>query len=186
MSRRQFLSQLLRADTEWMLEEWASLSGQGRKLILDRVLDSQFASLLRWFTSDDNGQKIKRTSVCRGHPPILFSVEREWELFSELSQSLWKIWDPFVLRYGGYLFLMGRRQTVDNNTEVKAGIRIFMPLQHCSSEYICWCWGQSALQLSQVICLMTLYCNWMDPITNKSVPSSIILFLLCATITFIN
>lgn len=145
MSRRQFLSRLLRADTEWMLEEWASLSGQGRKLILDRILDSQFASLLRWFTLDDNGQKIKRTSVRRRHPPILFSVEGKWELFSELPQSLWKIWDPFVLRYGGYLFFMGRRQTVDNNTEGKAGIRIFMPLQHCSWEYICWCLGQSAL-----------------------------------------
>lgn len=144
MSKRQFPSWLLRADTEWMPKEWGSLSGQGRKLILDRILDSQFASLLRWFTSDDNGQKIKRTSVRHGHPPILFSIEGKWELFSELPQSLWKIWDLFVLRYGGYLFFMGRRQTVDNNTEGKAGICIFMPLQHCSWAYICWCLGHSA------------------------------------------
>lgn len=128
LSRRQFSGWLLRADTEGMLEDWASLSGPGRKLILGRILDSQFASLLRWFTSDDNRQKIKRTSVRHGHPPILFSVEGKWELFCELPQSLWKIWDPFVLRYGAYLFFMWRRQTVDNNTEGKAGILIFMPL----------------------------------------------------------
>lgn len=145
LSRRQFSGWLLRADTEGMLEDWASLSGPGRKLILDRILDSQFASPLRWFTSDDNRQKIKRTSVRHGHPPILFSVEGKWELFSELPQSLWKIWDPFVLRYGAYLFFMWRRQTVDNNTEGKAGILIFMPLQYCSWEYICWCLGQPAL-----------------------------------------